>query len=80
MNSEKGFSISDLEIQKFGLEDRIKRIELDLKSPLEPQFSEQSGQVSQQIILMRLLEVERSNLRKVNFEIEKLKQSSVRDA
>jgi hypothetical protein len=70
----EGLSISDLEIQKFGLEDRIRRLEADLKSPLEANFSEQAGQISNQIILKRLLEVERNNLRKVNFEIEKKKQ------
>lgn len=76
MRSEvnEGFSISDLEIQRLGLEDRIKRLESDLRAPLEANFSDQAGQISNQIILRRLLEVERNNLRKVNFEIEKKKQ------
>lgn len=69
----EGLSISDLEIQKIGLEDRIKRLEADLRAPLEANFSEQAGQISNQIILKRLLEVERNNLRKVNFELEKKK-------
>ena len=72
---DEGFSISDLEVQRFGLEDRIKRLEIDLMQPLEQDFSEQAPQISNQIILKRLLEVERSNLRKVNFEIERRKQS-----
>lgn len=72
---DEGFSIHDLEVQRFGLEDRIKRLEGDLKQPLEQNFSDQAGQISNQIILKRLLEVERANLRKVNFEIEKRKQS-----
>jgi hypothetical protein len=69
-----GFTICDLEIQKIGLEDRIKRLEIDIKCPLEADNNEQAMQVSNQIILLRLLEVERSNLRKVNFELEKKKQ------
>ena len=71
---EKGLTATDLEIQKIGLEDRIKRLEADLKCPLEADFNEQAQQLSQQIILKRLLEVERSNLRKVNFELEKRRQ------
>lgn len=72
---EEGFSIQDLEIKKFGLEDRIKRLENDLKSPLEQDSHDQAQQLSNQIILRRLLEVERSYLRKVNFELEKRKQN-----
>jgi len=71
---DEGFSINDLEIQRLGLEDRIKRLEADLKCPLDTDFNEQAGQISNQIILMRLLEVERSNLRKTKFELEKKKQ------
>lgn len=74
---EEGFSIQDLEIKKFALEDRIKRLESDLKSPLDQDSHEQAQQLSNQIILRRLLEVERSYLRKVNFELEKRKQSQV---
>lgn len=70
----EGFSISDLEIQKLGLENRIQRLENDLKSPLEADSHEQAQQLSNMIILRRLLEVEKSHLRKVNFEIEKRKQ------
>lgn len=67
----EGFSISDLEIQKLGLLDRIKRLEADLRCPLDANMDDQAGQTSNQIILKRLLEVERSNLRKINFELEK---------
>ncbi len=74
---EEGFSIQDLEIKKFALEDRIKRLESDLKSPLDQDSHEQAQQLSNQIILRRLLEVERSYLRKVNFELEKRKQNQV---
>lgn len=73
-NFEEGFSINDLEIQRIGLEGRIQNLEGDLRQPLDQDFSEQAGQISNQIILRRLLEVERSNLRKVNFEIERRKQ------
>ncbi len=72
---EEGFSIPDLEIKKLGLEDRIKRLEADLKQPLEKDNHEQAQQLSNQIILRRLLEVEKSYLRKVNFELEKRRQS-----
>lgn len=75
IEKENGFSIQDLEKLKLGLLDRIKRLEEDLKCPLDPDFSEQAGQISNQIILKRLLEVERSQLRKVNFEIEKRKNN-----
>ncbi len=74
--AENGFTVEDLEIQKLGLKDRIKRLEQDLQSPLDPQLSEQATQTSNLIFLRRLLEVERSNLRKLNFEIEKKRQQS----
>lgn len=73
---EEGYSMQDLEIQRLGLEDRIKRLEADLKNPFEADLSEQAGQISNQIILKRLLEVERSNHRKLCFEIEKRKQQA----
>jgi RNA polymerase-binding transcription factor DksA len=72
---ELGFSLADLEIKKLGLEDRIKRLEADLKQPLEHDNHDQAQQLSNQIILRRLLEVEKSYLRKVNFELEKRKQA-----
>lgn len=68
-------SINELEEQRSGLEQRIKKLESDLKQPLDQDSHEQAYQLSNQIILKRLLEVERSNLRKVNFEIEKFRQS-----
>lgn len=71
----EGFTLCDLEIQRLGLEDRIKKLEADIRCPLDTDRFELSGQISNQIILMRLLEVERSNLRKTNFELEKKKQS-----
>jgi hypothetical protein len=71
---ENGFTVDDLEIQKLGLQDRIKRLEQDLQSPLDPKFSEQAVQTSNFIFMRRLLEVERANLRKLNFEIEKKRQ------
>jgi hypothetical protein len=72
---EKGLTVTDLEIQKIGLEDRVKRLEADLKCPLEMDSHEQAIQLSNQVILRRLLEIERSNLRKLNFEIERKKHS-----
>gem|GEM_PF-3190473 len=69
----EGFSIADLEIKKNGLEDRIKKLEADLKSPLDADFNEQAGQISNQIILKRLMEIEINNLQKTNLEIERKK-------
>ncbi len=71
----EGYSLSDLEIQKLGLIDRIKRLEADLKVPLEANSSEQAGQLSNRIILKRILEVEISNLGKLDFEIDKKKRA-----
>ncbi len=69
--------ISELEKERAGLEDRIRRLEADLKCPLAADSSEQAVEISHQLILRRLLEVERSNLREVNSEIQKLRQSQV---
>lgn len=69
----EGFSWSDLEIQRFGLEDRIKRLEVAIQAPFELEVSEYAGQLNNKMILARLLEVEKSNLQKVNFEIDKKK-------
>jgi hypothetical protein len=60
--------------QRRSLIDRIQRLEADLKVPLEADFHEQASQLGQQNILRRLLEVEISNLRRLNFEIEKWAQ------
>lgn len=66
----------ELENEKMALEGRIKKLEIDLKAPLEATFNEQAPQISNLIILRRILEVERSNLVRLNFEIEKRKQQS----
>jgi hypothetical protein len=71
MNKTEGFTIHDLEIQRLGLEDRIRRLESDLKAPLEQDFHEQAGQLNQRLILTRLLDIERLNLQKLNQEIQK---------
>lgn len=70
----EGFTWSDLEIQRFGLEDRIRRLEVAIQDSPEKDTNELGGQLSNKMILARLLEVERSNLRKVIFEIDKKKQ------
>jgi hypothetical protein len=68
---EHGFTIQDLEIQKIALEGRIKKIEQDLREPLSVDSSEQAVQTSQFIFMKQLLEVEKSNLVKVMYEIAK---------
>lgn len=65
----EGFTMFDLEIQRIDLQDRIKRLEVDLNAPHE-ENSQMKGQIIIQIILKRLLEAERNNLRKVIFELE----------
>lgn len=75
IKKESGFSVQDLEVFKLGLLDRIKRLEADLKCPLDADFHEQASQISNQIILKRLLEIEKTQLRKINYEIEKRKQN-----
>ncbi len=63
----EGFTVTDLEVMKLGLEDKIK------------QLVSEEPQVNNQIILKRLIEIERTNLRKVNFELEKKRQSLVKE-
>ncbi len=71
----EGFSIFDLEMNRISLEGRIKKLEADLKEPMVAAFNEPAPQVSQQIILRRLIEVERNYLGKVNYELELRKQA-----
>lgn len=72
-------SVAELEKEKLALEGRIKKLESDLKAPLEASFHEQAHQISNLIILRRILEVERSNLVRLNFEVEKRKQQIFRE-
>jgi hypothetical protein len=51
------------------LEDRIRRLEHDLRSSLDQDLSEQAGQISNRIMLMRLLEIEQHNLLRVRSEL-----------
>jgi RNA polymerase-binding transcription factor DksA len=64
--------MAGLQEQKASLEDRIKRIERDLKLPLDQDPHEQANELSQQLVLRSLLETERSNLRKIKSQIENL--------
>lgn len=63
-------SLPELQSLKSTLEDRIRRIEADLKAPLESDSSEQAVQLGQLELIRKLLEVERSRLTEVNHEIE----------
>lgn len=72
---KKEWNLEELEEQKSALEDRIRRLEADLKSPLDQDFHEQANQISQQLILKRLLEVERNHLKTIKFEIQKKQHS-----
>jgi len=62
-------SLTQLQEHKKALEQRINKIESDMKLPLAATFSEQAGQLSNRMMLARLLEIERSNLQKLNFEL-----------
>jgi hypothetical protein len=62
-------SLTQLQENKKALEERINKIESDMKLPLEATFSEQAGQLSNRMILTRLLDIERSNLQKLNVEL-----------
>lgn len=74
-NKPQVLSMSVLQEGKMNLEDRIKRIERDLKLPLDQNSDEQAGELSQQLVLRSLLETEKSNLRKINSQIESLRHS-----
>lgn len=68
---ERVYDLKELQAERMALLDRIQRLERDLKLPLEQDSSEQAGQLSNRIILSRLLEVERSNLQSLDQEISK---------
>lgn len=63
--------LEELNRKKLELEDRIRRLNADIKAPLEADFHEQAAQLGNREILMRLLEVEKENLKVLNKEIEK---------
>lgn len=66
--------MEDLRTQKSELEDKIRRLEADLKKPLDSDADEQALELSNLIITRRLLEIERINLRRVNMELDKQRQ------
>lgn len=61
--------MESLREQKLALEDKIRRLEADLKAPLDVDLSEQALELSQQLMLRRLLVVERENLARVNRQL-----------
>lgn len=52
------------------LQDRIRRLEADVKAPLDPDFSEQAGQISDRSLRMRLLDIEKENLARRELELQ----------
>ena len=72
---EEGFTICDLEVQKFSLKGRINSLEADLTQAFEADQNEQASKILSQIVLRRLIEVERSYLMKVDYELELRKQA-----
>jgi len=69
-NEFQSLSIEQLKLQKAGIEDRIKRLQNDLKAPLEQDLSEQALELSQRLILDKILSSEIEYLKKINFELE----------
>ena len=66
----KSTPINELEAQKSGVEGRIKKLENDLRAPLEQDFSEQAPQLSNRALLHSLLETERAILMQINQALE----------
>lgn len=64
-----------LKVEIAELRDRIKRLESDVKAPLENDFSEQAAQLSDRAIRMRLLQIERENLARREEELQKIEYS-----
>lgn len=62
----KGLTLTELNEKKVAIEDRIKRLERDLKTPLDQDYSVQAGQTSNRIVLSSLLETEREMLVQLN--------------
>jgi hypothetical protein len=68
-NEFQSLSLQDLNLQKAGIEDRIQRLQRDLKAPFEQDLSEQAMEISQRLILDKILNAEIEYLKKVNLEI-----------
>lgn len=62
-------SIAQLEQQKLGLEDRIKRIQMDLKCPLDMNLTEQAEELTHRNILSGLLRHEVEYLARIDAEL-----------
>lgn len=69
-NEFQSLSIEQLKLQKAGIEDRIKRLQNDLKAPLEQDLSEQALELSQRLILDKILSSEIEYLKKISNELE----------
>jgi hypothetical protein len=65
----KAFNIEQLMMQKRGLEDRISRIQKDLKCPLEPDLEDQAIDLAQRNILSGILRSENEYLSRIEAEI-----------
>lgn len=67
----KEFSIHELEVQRTGLEDKIRRLRADLKLPMDANLDEQANQVANRVVLLKIYESESSYLKEVNQEIKR---------
>ncbi len=61
--------------QKAALEERIKRLEDDLKAPLSNDYNEQACEMTDRNLRQELLEIEKKNLRSVNQALDERRAS-----
>ena len=67
------FTVGELELQKRGLEARIKQLEHDFVIPGESAISSQNYMKNTHLTIMkRIIELERTYLQKINVELEKM--------
>lgn len=67
--------LDDLLEQRIRLEERIKRLERDLKSPLSPDEDDDAPDLKNREVLYGLYQVEKQNLERLNNEIQKREHS-----
>lgn len=66
----KSTPIDELESQKSGVEGRIKKLESDLRAPLEQDLSDQAPQLANRALLSSLLKTERAILMQIKQALE----------
>lgn len=64
-------SLEDLQEQRIRLEERIKRLERDLKTPLSTDEDDDAALLKDREVLYSLYQVEKQNLERINKEISR---------